>query len=111
MTGSYGREVLYDFKSTKESNMDENERLAFKMLTIFANNCGYENIGLYKWEDDVSSYFTLILVHEIEKDWPQIPADVIDADALKMILQNILHQIKIISYIQPKAIMMSFYEY
>ena len=83
MIGYYGREAMYDFKSTKERNMDENERLAFKLLTTFANNCGYEKIDLCKWEDEVSSYFVLVLVNEIGKDWPQTPADVIDADALK----------------------------
>ena len=83
MIGFYGREALYSFKSTKESSMDENERLAFKMLTTFANNCGYEKIDLVKLEDEVSNYFTFSLVHEIGKDWPQTPADVIDADALK----------------------------
>ena len=62
--------------------MDENERLAFKMLTIFANNCGYEKIGLFEWEDEANCYFTLSLMHEIGKDWPQMPAVVIDADAL-----------------------------
>ena len=82
MTGFYCREAVYRY------NMDENERLAFKMLTIFANNCGYEKIDLFKWEDEVGCYFTLSLV----------------------ILQNILHQIEIISYIQLKAIMMSFYK-